>query len=537
MSSLDVKLKGNNFLFFGCWNNINCDNDKFIYRDIVLYSIKKLESKDTDTLFIAGDNWYNFLIKNNEDLKNIIVNEDNNITDDELYHYLTPILISGYYLLYDMKKNVYLCAGNHDEAKDSQDEKKFIFPKKDNCMIKTQKYYINDIKKNSNASDGSLDYIKDAPSNIGNKYLENPIFKFISEVSTKNDTEKLNLNNIDNLLATINDDKKDNEIILFSDKNNIEIREFENYIMIIINTNYLDSNYILKISNIINNFKGINKKIFVMGHFPLFFIKKKDNNILQQNNELTPELIDELYKILVMNNCIYLCADTHNFNIMRICKKIDDVSYYLIQIMAGTGGADPDLITEIVPKLNLINKQTSSKGPSKGSKDSSSEENNILLKQKINDYEIEYNTINSYGYCRFIVEKEKICLIYYKIINAENNIKWMTMSDISEVILDSITAYKYNIVDNDVCFYKKLSDIVYDVELNDTTDDKSLFKSNTSIIKDIVESSLKYKDIYCNPDYMNMNHVIKNNEVDKDKIKICYNKAYKIKKNKINKAK
>ena len=32
----------NTFLFFGCWNNINCDN-KYLYRDIILYTIKEFE--------------------------------------------------------------------------------------------------------------------------------------------------------------------------------------------------------------------------------------------------------------------------------------------------------------------------------------------------------------------------------------------------------------------------------------------------------------------------------------------------------------
>ena len=62
--SLTTTNELNAFLFFGCWNNINCKEDNFLYRDIVLYSIKELEPR-IDTLFIAGDNWYNFLIENN----------------------------------------------------------------------------------------------------------------------------------------------------------------------------------------------------------------------------------------------------------------------------------------------------------------------------------------------------------------------------------------------------------------------------------------------------------------------------------------
>lgn len=50
------------FIFFGCWNNINCNKD-YIYRDIVLNSIREFEN-DIQDVFIAGDNWYSTLIDN-----------------------------------------------------------------------------------------------------------------------------------------------------------------------------------------------------------------------------------------------------------------------------------------------------------------------------------------------------------------------------------------------------------------------------------------------------------------------------------------
>ena len=94
----------NTFLFFGCWNNINCKEDNFLYRDIVLYSIKELE-KPVDTLYIAGDNWYNFITNNNEVLNKIISNDESDLAAmnaKDLTNYVTPILISGYYSLYNM---------------------------------------------------------------------------------------------------------------------------------------------------------------------------------------------------------------------------------------------------------------------------------------------------------------------------------------------------------------------------------------------------------------------------------------------------
>ena len=49
----------NSFIFFGCWNNINCEKEA-IYRDVVLNCIKEFEPY-TKKMFIAGDNWYNTL--------------------------------------------------------------------------------------------------------------------------------------------------------------------------------------------------------------------------------------------------------------------------------------------------------------------------------------------------------------------------------------------------------------------------------------------------------------------------------------------
>ena len=513
----------NTFLFFGCWNNINCKEDNFLYRDIVLYSIKELE-KPIDTLYIAGDNWYNFLIENNEDLKNIIKKENNKMKDNELVHYLTPVLISGYYLLYDMKKDVYICVGNHDEVKDSQDDDStangnFISPRKDDCMIKTQKYFMSKIKNNSDEDKVLLNYNEQIPK-LENPD-ENPIFKFISEVTSEN--EELYLENLDSKIdIRRHNDKKENEILLFSGRE-IGIKYSKNYIMIIINTNNLDLVYIANINQTITDERRKNddKQIFVMGHFPLFFVKNnsttKEDELLQ-NVEIAQNILDALYETLVINNCIYLCADCHNFNIMKISKKIDLTDYSLIQIMSGTGGADPDLVNEVIPEYDMIKRTTSN-------------DTIILMRSEtpINNYFIEYNTINSYGYCKIIVDKE-IRVIYNKLISAEKNKEWKSVKDKSSIILEDKLNYQYCIKNNDVFFYKVSGDIVYSAsKQNSSLSDVN----NTEKIQKIAKSSVAYMNLYCSGDYMKFNHVIKN----KDNTKVCFNRAYKIKKNKIGKKK
>ena len=162
--------KGNNFIFFGCWNNINCKKD-FIYRDIVLNSIKTFENEIED-MFIAGDNWYSTLInktiKQSQDPKEELdaiqevkdtqaaatdLLEDKKLKkpkDSGFKYYLIDTLVSGYHILYSMNKNIYICVGNHDESSIYNDEKK-------DCMIKTQKYYINKIKKEVDNANENID--------------------------------------------------------------------------------------------------------------------------------------------------------------------------------------------------------------------------------------------------------------------------------------------------------------------------------------------------------------------------------------------
>ena len=104
------------------------------------------------------------------------------------------------------------------------------------------------------------------------------------------------------------------------------------------------------------------------------------------------ELIDSLYDILAEHKCIYLCADCHNFNIMSI-EKGDDKC--VIQITSGTGGADPDIIKDLNEKKVV----------------------------DISGYNITYYSINSYGYCKILVEKSGIVVSYNKIIAADCNNK------------------------------------------------------------------------------------------------------------------
>lgn len=350
------------FLFYGCWNNINCEKE-YIYRDLVLNYINKKEKK-ISTFFIAGDNWYSTKVtKVNESATNII------------QYYLLSILKTGYDKLYQLNKTIHIAVGNHDEHKDGNSE-----PLNLRCMIKTQKKYIDKLnKKDKKVFDSSVSksYDKSSP-----KYS-----KFISSNDELSSTLFVN-NDMDGFNPTLEElsklqklDIHDNIINIYVDE--IGIVNNEKYIVIIINTNKLNNpNYLSDIHFKFEYVKQIkeHKQVFVMGHVPLFAIK---DNIIKNKDELFGKR-DNLFHLLSDFNYIYLCADAHYFSIMEIKKDNKKV----IQITSGTGGADPDKNDEFYDIKKDIN---------------------------FDGYNIEYFLLNSYGYSTIRIYKYKIVIIYKQV--------------------------------------------------------------------------------------------------------------------------
>jgi uncharacterized membrane protein YccF (DUF307 family) len=276
------------FIFFGCWNNINCE-EEYIYRDIVLDYIS-LHENAIKQLYIAGDNWYQ---------------NKRMIDGDNFKVYLTDVLITGYAKLYAMNKEVYIAVGNHDEDKDGLPDNKLL---KRGCSINTQKYYLKHIK------DGKLS-------------ASQPTLEGLYLLANGNQLT-------DNYMC-------ENGVYIYVD--NIGVRYNNGNIVIIINTNRFDDyesglKYIRSIQAVIrrvNNMKG-DEQIFVMGHVPMFSFKKD----VIKPEKINDEIIVGLFNIFAKHNIIYICADTHNFSIMKIHLG----NKVVIQITAGTGGADPDLL-------------------------------------------------------------------------------------------------------------------------------------------------------------------------------------------------
>jgi hypothetical protein len=461
------------FLFFGCWNSINCEiknNKDLLYRDVILQYINKYEKiykKKYIDIFIAGDNWYATTFLKYANHNNIKL-------------YLKDILISGYYKLYELGNTIHIAVGNHDE--DIGDEDMINIELKKNCMINTQRHYIKkiidnmkNIKGDRSLTDRSL---TDRSFIVRKKIYNDSLidlknFIIIDEVPTLEKLKDIGVENDKNINLYVED---------------FGVIEKNNYIMIVINTNYFyittATDYLDKLKKKLIELKSKDKTLFVMGHIPLFTYKKKkeDTAIIKMTdiNSYT-DIIQYFYDILVDNNCIYLCADTHNFSIMKITKN----NKTLIQITSGTGGADPDIIDENPTTL----KQYS------------------IRYKEINIYDISYISVNSFGFSSVNINKTNDIYISYNNVIKINN--------------EPGIIYNY-------CINKGQIDGKFTLNIHTNITKQIGKKHITKIINEIKEG--KYKDNFCklinDEDIETINKMIIKKEInDKNDSEVyCYKK-------------
>ena len=365
----DIKAirKYSSFIFFGCWNNVNCKKE-YVYRDIVLDYIHDNE-KTINQLYIAGDNWYT-------NIKNI---------DGVNYKvYLTDILTRGYDKLYSMNKEIYIAVGNHDEDKNANATQAL---QKD-CNINTQKYYLKKIKdlKKERAGQNvdtiteptleSLEFDAKAGKLTDSYLCKNGVYIYVEDIGVRY--------NKGNIVIIINTNKFDdyNEGLVYLER----IRAFIEYVVDVRNSN--------------GGSGGSGEQIFVMGHIPLFNFKDDKIQIqdIDKKDLKFRKIIVDMFDMFVENNIIYICADTHNFSIMRIkCNKDD--ARVLIQITAGSGGTDPDFLTTEYATTPTTD--------------------TIKLKDEFAGYnfDIVAYALNSYGYAKVSTEiANKITVCYNQII-------------------------------------------------------------------------------------------------------------------------
>lgn len=283
----------NEFIFFGCWNQVNCGNTQpHNYRDTVLDYIIANE-KDAHRLFLAGDNWYANLLKDIENGKPVSYN-----------YYLTSVLKSGYDKILEMKKETDIVLGNHDI-----DNMTPIEDLQQHCMLKTQMHILSKYSQH--------DSTFDAPSLEDLQWIE----------AGKNK-------------------KVYDKIILHLD--DVDMNETDTYIIIFINSNKLcnDESYLTSIQETLKSIQ-VQKPIFLLGHHPITaYTHKNDKDV---DNVITNNHIyfDKICELFIQYKVIYLCADTHNFQIATLTNlKKDDKNF--LQIVSGTGGGDPDNVPKNV---------------------------------------------------------------------------------------------------------------------------------------------------------------------------------------------
>tara|TARA_Y100000389_G_scaffold133343_1_gene130862 strand:+ start:485 stop:2020 length:1536 start_codon:yes stop_codon:yes gene_type:complete len=366
----------NSFILVGCWNHIDCEKSALntpIFRDIVINQINKEYHK---LVIIAGDNWYS---------------QQFNEGEYTYKYYPLHVLRSGYELLFKNKKKFYdIILGNHDEANDKIIDNSHNNIKND-CMLKIQKYVINNIANNiSFINPPSLEDVKTIPINnlqINNIHLLTCIDK--PEIKKMNEdvyTLYINTNLFDNFTYKTKNIENSNTI-----------------------TSNMMSSYVKNIEKLLLIYNP--KLLFVVGHNPLTAYKKSKYHKLADiykdpNNSYIMEM---LIKILNNYKTIYLCADVHNFNIALLNSNLGTV-------IAGTGGGSPDLEKE-EGNLNLL------KSPNK------------KLMQITNHY-----VYNAYGYAKIRYDKKfNVYVTYRQLFNAYKDKKF-------ENKLISKTIKNYNFV-------------------------------------------------------------------------------------------
>jgi hypothetical protein len=355
-------------IHFGCWNNIVCDKEeKYNFRDIVLDYIKQYES-DYKAVIISGDNWYtNEYIDNGKKYK----------------MYFTNILYSGLYKLYELYKPVHIILGNHDEDIDNLEDTSGY---KIDCMLKTEKFYIDLINNKKDLQVPTLEELQTVNT------------KTLSRLSTYLKTHKTN--------SRISSRKK--LIQLYEAKEQVQYELIDGQLFIFLNTNIFKNKLmdITIIESYINQIHEIiaenrTKYIFVIGHLPITSLSVKHNNVIITTICKHKEICKLFIETLSAYHAIYLCADTHNFQIMKIAN--------ITQIVVGTGGALPDIINET--QSNIIDYE--------------------FLNYKVSGY---YH--NSYGYSIISDDDDHIKVTYKHIIDDKNSL-------INK-------EYIYSILDNDI---------------------------------------------------------------------------------------
>ena len=362
------------FIFFGCWNNINCSKkEKTLNRNVVLALLKKLYSNMP--IVLAGDNWYSQKIKLSKSLQAVNASTSENQNIGKFKFYPLYVLETGYKKLFEISNKIDIVLGNHDINPDKLNDF-YALDKCDQlgCMVKAQTDIISKILLGHSSHSSHSSHIKD-------------VYDY-------------------------------NDVKLYVCKPHIEEKS-KGIFFLYLNTNIFEAKDVSSINTyrelVIRELIGKKiKLLFIVGHHPFFGLKKKKQK--KKEGESTPkaefiinkvadlyfkekadeskvEAINRFLNIFIKYKSIYLCADIHNF---QICK----LSSNLCMVICGSGGASRDRLGDYVD--NTVP---------------------IPLKCKLND-NIEVTDMyvhDSYGFSKITYSNSgnKVEITYYKFVNTD----------------------------------------------------------------------------------------------------------------------
>tara|TARA_B100001758_G_scaffold177007_1_gene153787 strand:+ start:2805 stop:4163 length:1359 start_codon:yes stop_codon:yes gene_type:complete len=371
-SSSIPHVMNNDFIFFGCWNNINCSkNEKTLNRNVVLELLKNLYSNMP--IVLAGDNWYSQKIKLPKLLQSANVSTSENKKLGKFKFYPSYVLETGYKKLFEISNKVDIVLGNHDINPDKLND----FYAEDKCdqlgcMVKVQTDIISKMLLGHSSN----------TTHIQNIYQYNDVKLYVCKPHIE--------------------EKSKGIFFLYLNTNIFEVKDVSS----------IDTYRELVIRELIG--KKI-KLLFIVGHHPFFGLKKKKQK--KTEGESTPkaeyiinkvadlyfkddkvdeakvEAINRFLNIFTKYKSIYLCADIHNF---QICK----LSSNLCMVICGSGGASRDRLGDYVDNTDPI-----------------------PLKCKLND-NIEVTDMyvhDAYGFSKITYSNSgnKVEITYYKFVNTD----------------------------------------------------------------------------------------------------------------------
>lgn len=344
----------NNFIFFGCWNQGQCDITKPNLNG--LSSVMSKLSIEAETngspkfYVVAGDNYYPQ--KNKDKTKDKIFNKDQLDSGFKCLEHLLD--------LSKQESQIYILMGNHDlqyenNLINSKDEKI-----ENHCIILEQELKYKDLfhfNKRSRLFDNtlllfttSMLFTNDLSPNIKKD-------KKIKDKETTKKEEKTEEKTEDKEKAKGGSPELDC-INLFQNETlkEINLRANEPNELTLSDIKWESQDIIDLINNEIKHLMtlahsySLNKKIkniAICGHDPIVSIKEKENKKKgTMLNDIGIKLFNQIYDLFPNANKFYLCADIHHFQEGIIQLGNQKVKQFVV----GTGGtACDDLCVKNLP--------------------------------------------------------------------------------------------------------------------------------------------------------------------------------------------